>query len=124
VPLEKLADYYRQASIFCLPTTEEPFGIAFLEAMSAGTPIIGTQVGAIPDFIIPEKNGLIVPPNNVSALADSLTKLLNNAGLCQQYGLAGLAIVHEHYSWPSVSQKIQYHIEAVINRLTKEKIRT
>jgi glycosyltransferase involved in cell wall biosynthesis len=115
VPLEKLASYYQEASIFCLPTFEEPFGIVFLEAMSAGLPIIGTLVGAIPDFVIPGSNGFIVSPHDVSALAESLEKLLRDASLCKQFGAASLDIVKKNYSWPIVSQKIHQHVEVAIN---------
>ena len=51
VPLADVGQYFQQASIFCLPTRLEPFGIVFLEAMSYKLPIIATNIGAIPDFV-------------------------------------------------------------------------
>ncbi len=116
VPLEKLVDYYNAASIFCMPTVEEPFGIAFLEAMAAGLPIIGTQVGAIPDFVSEETNGFMVEPNDASALAIALAKLLGDAGRCQQFGLSSLEIVNKNYSWQSVCEKLQNHIHTVVEK--------
>ena len=48
VPLERVHDYFEGASVFCLPTLLEPFGIVFVEAMAHALPIVATRVGALP----------------------------------------------------------------------------
>jgi len=67
-----MPEIYRKASIFVLPTLREPFGLAFLEAMSFGLPCIGTDIEAIPEIIDNEKDGFIVPKFNANKLAGKI----------------------------------------------------
>lgn len=107
---EDLKQYYLNASIFCLPTKEEPFGIAFLEAMQAGLPIIGTKVGAIPDFVEDGWNGWLVEPENVEEIADAISRLFDNPELCHIFGSRSYQLVQERYNWSAVVNKFQKHI--------------
>ncbi len=110
IPPDDLREYYKNASIFCLPTREEPFGIAFLEAMQAGLPIIGTNVGAIPDFVQNGWNGWLVEPDEVNELASALLKLLENPEQCKTFGARSLQSVQERYNWQAVANKFQENI--------------
>jgi glycosyltransferase involved in cell wall biosynthesis len=66
------------ADIYCQPNlSAEPFGIAFIEAMQAGLPVIGTAAGG-PLEIVDESCGLLVAPNDGWALATALAKLIND----------------------------------------------
>ena len=67
-----------------MPTHLEPFGVVFLEAMQASLPIIATKVGAVPDFIKDNWNGILVEPGDIDGIANGLIKLLENPILCQQ----------------------------------------
>lgn len=108
-PVE-LKQYYQDASIFCMPTKEEPFGIAFLEAMQAGLPIVGTNVGAIPDFIQVNRNGFLVQPDDAKEVADALSILLNDPQLCEIYGKNSQKIIEENYTWQKVCEKFGVYI--------------
>lgn len=105
-----LIAYYKSATIFCLPTHLEPFGVVFLEAMQASLPIIATNVGAVPDFIKDNWNGILVEPGDVESIANGLIKLLDNPILCQQFGERGFALWNECYTWDVVSQNMHKHI--------------
>lgn len=107
---EKVALCYEDATIFCLPTHLEPFGIAFLEAMQARLPIVGTKVGAIPDFVRPGWNGYLVEPGDVEGIADALLQLLNNPDLRREFGERGFALARERYSWEAVGEKLHQQI--------------
>lgn len=107
---EELKQYYIDASIFCMPTNEEPFGIAFLEAMQSSLPIIGTNVGAIPDFVQVNRNGFLVQPDDIKGVADALSRLLSNPGLCESYGANSKKIAEENYTWNKVCEKLSDHI--------------
>jgi glycosyltransferase involved in cell wall biosynthesis len=86
VPPQELDRYYQNASVFCLPTHLEPFGIVFVEAMTTRLPIVATRVGAIPDFVEEGKNGWLLPPGDVPGIAAALLRLLENPALCRKFG--------------------------------------
>ena len=86
-----LVKLYAQADIFTIPSLTEAFGVVFLEAMSAGVPVIGTNVGGIPEIIQDGQNGLLVPPSNPEALAELIIKLLRDQTLKERFQCAGLA---------------------------------
>lgn len=108
-PVE-LNSYYEAATLFCMPTRVEPFGIAFLEAMQARLPIIGTDVGAIPDFLRNDWNGILVEPGDIQGIASGIIKLLDDPDLCRLYGERNFKLIIERYSWPAVSKKIHTEI--------------
>jgi len=90
VPLESLAAEYRRARIFCLPSRQEGFGIVFLEAMAAGLPIVAARAAAVPEVVLDGECGMLVPPEDVSALSDALRTLLSDAALRRRLGEGGL----------------------------------
>jgi glycosyltransferase involved in cell wall biosynthesis len=105
-----LIPYYKAATLFCMPTRVEPFGIVFLEAMQARLPIIGTRVGAIPDFLQNDWNGILVEPGDIQGIANGVIKLLDDPNLCRLYGERNFNLIKERYSWQAVSQKLHTHI--------------
>lgn len=111
-----LRTYYETATLFCMPTRLEPFGIVFLEAMQARLPIIGTNVGAIPDFLQNNWNGILVEPGDIQGIANGIIKLLENPDLCRLYGDRNLNLIKNLYSWQAVSQKIHIHITECFNQ--------
>ncbi len=74
----------RGADAFALPSRGEPFGIALLEAMAAGTPAVATDAGGVPEFAADSRNALLVPPDDVPALRAALTRLRDEPALCEQ----------------------------------------
>ena len=71
---EKLME---ECSIFVLPTWFEGQPISVLEAMAAGMCVVTTRVGGIPQIMGEEKTGVLLPPKDAKALADTLIRLLN-----------------------------------------------
>lgn len=65
------------ASVFVLPSRYEPLGIAVMEAMAAGTPVVATAVGGIPEVV--GDAGLLVEPGNDTALADALVRAISDS---------------------------------------------
>ncbi|MDF5724548.1 MAG: glycosyltransferase family 4 protein [Rhizonema sp. PD37] len=94
-----LCQLYSQAKIFVLPSINETFGIVLIEAMYYGLPIITTNVAAIPELITDGENGLLVPPANSSALAEALSKLIENPELRTKMGEMGQKRVANSYYW-------------------------
>jgi glycosyltransferase involved in cell wall biosynthesis len=77
------------ADIFCHPNTypPEPFGIAFVEALQAGLPVVTSAMGGVVE-IVTEQCGFLVPPEDNIALADALRRLLTEARLRQEMSVS------------------------------------
>ena len=114
VPPEGLDRYYQEASLFCLPTNLEPFGIVFIEAMTARLPIVATRVGAIPDFVEEGRNGFLVAPGDIPGLANALLRLLENPELCRSFGEFSFQLTRDRYSWEAVGEKFKQSILKVL----------
>ena len=71
---------YNIATIFIFPSREEPLGLVGLEAIACGTPVIGSNVGGIPEYIN-KNNGLLFDPNHPRELANKISAVLNNKKL-------------------------------------------
>jgi glycosyltransferase involved in cell wall biosynthesis len=112
--LERVADLLAHADVFCLPTLAEPFGVAFIEAMHAGLPVVGTRIGAVPDFLIPRETGLFVEPNDVSGLADALTQLLADPDGTRRMGRIARRLAQERYTWEAVMTVVKFHIDEAL----------
>lgn len=91
---------------FVLPSLYEGFGIAILEAMAAGKPVIATTVGGIPEFVLPGETGLLVEPENVEALADAIDRLLKHPQQAQTMGDRGRVQARDHYR---ISEIVRQH---------------
>jgi glycosyltransferase involved in cell wall biosynthesis len=89
--LSDISSVLHASDIFCQPNeVPEPFGIAFVEAMSAGLPVVGTAIGAAPE-LVPADAGTLVGPHDPTALAEALHDLLGNAERRRAVGARGRA---------------------------------
>jgi glycosyltransferase involved in cell wall biosynthesis len=95
---------YQMASLFCLPSRQEGFGIAFLEAMAAGLPVVAANTAATPEVVRHGQTGLLVSADDPDALADALLHLLRNHSRRVAMGRAGRAAM-VHYHWPHVARR-------------------
>jgi glycosyltransferase involved in cell wall biosynthesis len=89
---------YRRWDVFCLPSLEEGFGLAALEAMASGLPVIATSVGGLPEIVEDGVTGYLVPPSDPEALATNLRILLQDGARRQAMGSAARRRVAEHFS--------------------------
>jgi len=105
---------YRKATIFCLPTRFEPFGTSFLEAMLYGLPCVGPDAWAVPEIIVPDQTGLLVPPEDPEALAQALVALLLDRPRASRMGVAGRARVRAEFSWEAIGQRMTDGMQRLI----------
>jgi glycosyltransferase involved in cell wall biosynthesis len=103
VPHDELQRLYAQAAVVACPSRREGFGVACLEAMAHGRPVVATSVGGLLDLVVDGETGLVVPPRNPPALRAALERLLEDAELRRAYGAAGRARAAERFSWVSVT---------------------
>jgi glycosyltransferase involved in cell wall biosynthesis len=82
--------WYCAASMMVLSSINEPFGRVVVEAMAYGVPVIATQSGGIPEIITHKQNGILVPENNVDAIAEAIMKILHDEFLKKRIVEEGL----------------------------------
>jgi phosphatidyl-myo-inositol dimannoside synthase len=75
---EELADHYRIADVFAMPSTGEGFGIVFLEAMSCGTPVVAGNCDGSVDALGSGELGLLVDPENVDQIIDGIKRMIRH----------------------------------------------
>ena len=92
--------------LFVLSSTSEGFGLVLLEAMSAGKPVIASAVSAIPEIVIDEVTGILIPPRSPQALADALSFLATNPEIGKRYGEAGRVRVEQHFCFGNMVDKV------------------
>ncbi|MBC8507075.1 MAG: glycosyltransferase family 4 protein [Anaerolineales bacterium] len=112
--LDKVSYYYERASVFCLPTYREPFGAVFIEAFSYKLPVVATNIGAIPDFVLNDENGYTVDPGDVEGLAGALLWLISSPEKCKLFGERGKALVDDRYNWEAVGVAMRENISFII----------
>jgi L-malate glycosyltransferase len=85
--------------VFAMPSTFEGFGVAALEAAAMARPIVASDVHGIPDVVVHERTGLLVPSADAGALATALERLAVDPGLRERMGAAGRQFVERNYRW-------------------------
>jgi len=100
---EVTATLYRAALLVACPSRWEGLPLVCLEAMASGRAVVGTAVDGIPDAVVHEETGLLVPPDDAGALAGALDTLLSDPGMRQRLGERGRALAVERFSWPALA---------------------
>ena len=104
------------ADCFVAPSTAEPFGLVYLEAMACGLPVIGTLSGGPPSFInvVPgEPDGWLVPPDDEAALAEAILQAVNDSSERRGRGENAARHVRDTYSWNGLASRFTRLYELV-----------
>ena len=112
---KKKISAFKEADVYLMPSRSDAFGISFLEAWSAGKPVIGARIGATTEVIREKVDGLLVNFDNPEDIARNVIILLNNRRLREKYGLAGQTKVSQKYTWNIVAHKTHKTYENLIN---------
>jgi glycosyltransferase involved in cell wall biosynthesis len=105
VPPDELARLYGRAAVVACPSHREGFGVACLEAMAHGRPVVASAVGGLLDLVVDGETGLLVQPRDVLALREALHRLLSDPALRWRMGNAGRKRAAEHFSWQVVTRE-------------------
>lgn len=106
---EELIEYFQSATLFVLPALCEPFGLAFIEAMAAGLPCIGTNRNAMPEIIEDGVNGYIVEACDSDDLASKIIKAFKDPDGLAQMGKASMEKAQKYF-WPNIVDRMDYEI--------------
>jgi glycosyltransferase involved in cell wall biosynthesis len=111
-----LPSLYRSAEVLVLPSVartcygrdiavSELLGLAVLEAMASGTPVIASAIGGLPEVVRDGETGLLVPPGDVAALHGCLTRVLGDRDLRSRLGANAREAVLDRFTWPRVAER-------------------
>jgi glycosyltransferase involved in cell wall biosynthesis len=103
VPHAELERLYARAAVVACPSHREGFGVACLEAMAHGRPVVATRVGGLRDLVVDGVTGLVVPRRDPKALRETLERLLADRDLRLRLGAAGRERARDHFSWARVT---------------------
>ena len=77
----------------------EAFGVVVLEGSASGLAVVASNVGGVPEVCIDGTTGIMIPPRDPRALADAVNRLASDPSLRRSMGVAGRALVDEHFEW-------------------------
>jgi glycosyltransferase involved in cell wall biosynthesis len=98
--------YYERAAVVVVPSRREGYGMVAREAMAYGRAVVATDVGGLRDAIEDGVNGLLVPSRDVTALRDAVERLLDDAQLRAQLGVAAREKAFSEWSTAVVSERL------------------
>lgn len=110
IAYEEVGSLIASSDAFARTPRAEGFGIVFLEAMSAGVPVIGTSVGGIPDFLTHEVTGLLCEPRDPSSIATALERLITEPKLRAKLSATALHMVKERYDWDAIAREMEVKV--------------
>jgi glycosyltransferase involved in cell wall biosynthesis len=112
-----VAERYREADLFTLPSTAESFGNVFAEALASGLPIVASQVGGIPDLVEHGHNGLLVSPGDPHSLAQAIRYLADDPQLRGEMSRRNRAKAEATLEWAQVAKRYVSIYEAVMHQI-------
>ena len=113
VPQDELPNYYSAADIFVLPSYYESFGLAALEAMACGIPVVASRVGGLKAFIRDGETGYLIPWRCAEPFSQRLDMLLANPALRETMGRAARSKAQE-MGWGRVADRMLDHYSSLI----------
>jgi glycosyltransferase involved in cell wall biosynthesis len=123
---DDLPPYYHSADVFVLPSinkagSTEALGVVLLEAMASGCPVIGSNVGGIPDIITDGENGFLVPEKNPELIADRIIQILSDPELQEKFRKNGLTRIRKSFSWDKIADDFSQIFDLVLAKHKKWK---
>lgn len=114
VGFDELPALLSQATVFALPTLQEPYGLAFLDAMACALPCVGTRIEAVPEIVVDGETGLLVPPGEPAPLAAALEQLLGDPVRARAMGARGRARVLAGGLWSHAAERLERALSEVL----------
>jgi len=113
---DQLIRHYQDSDLFVLPSFGESFGIATVEAMAAGLPVIASDVGGVADIIEPGRNGFIVPAGDLSALGKAVASVLGDADRRVAMGAQSRLMAKERFDLQTNARRTLEYLKQIARR--------
>jgi len=104
VPDADMPSWYRAADALAFPSVKEGFGLAVLEAMSAGVPVVTSDLPVFREYLVPGREALMAPVGDVPALVDALHSVATDVALRSDLIRAGRRIA-ARFSWSACADE-------------------
>jgi L-malate glycosyltransferase len=106
--------WLHQFDVYVAPSRAESFGVAIIEALACGLPVVASAIGGLPEVVRHNQTGLLVPANQVPALFLALKRLILEPTLRQRLGQTGHQHVAQHYHWSTCVQRMEQCYEQTL----------
>ena len=110
---QELVSFYAAADVFLWPAINEAYGMAILEAQSAGLPVVAGNVGGVPDIVRDTLTGTLVPAGQIAPFAEATGQLLSNPERCREMGKSARRIMMREHDLASASRVLGKIVEQV-----------
>jgi len=123
---KKVAEFYRRADVVVIPSTvSEGIPLSALEAMSAGSVVVASNIGGIPTAIKHRKTGILIRPRSTSSLVEGISQVLSNPRLAKRLIKNARKDAINKFDWQMIARKMErYYLKSYIrsqkNRATKK----
>jgi glycosyltransferase involved in cell wall biosynthesis len=114
VETEELSSLYARAAVLLTASRYEGWPIAVAEAMASGVPVVGFDVPGVRELVRSGHDGLLVPPGDVPALADALSRVASDAGLAGSLGSAGRRRARSCPRWETTGRRFAEELERLL----------
>jgi len=115
VPLLSISD------VCLLPSSQESFGVAALEAMACEVPVVASRVGGLPEVITHDETGFLHDPDDLIGMTESAINLLTDTVLHQRISTGGWRAVHERFCAAEIVPRYEAYYEEVMSLRSRER---
>ncbi len=114
--VDDIAPILKSADLLLLPSETESFGLAALEAMASGVPVVASDVGGLPEVVEHGVSGFLAPVGDVEAMADYSMKILLDCAVEKRFARAARKRAVEHFSYESIVPRYEAIYERLLGR--------
>jgi colanic acid/amylovoran biosynthesis glycosyltransferase len=107
---QRVRDEIESAHLFTLASHHEPLGVAIMEAMAMGLPVITTNAGGVPELVDHAQNGLLVNPKDPAAMAEAVELVLRDSALAERLASAARAKIEQSFHSSLSAQAIARYV--------------
>jgi len=114
--LKEIEEKMREFDVYIQPSLSESFGLAIIQAMSLGIPIVATNAGGIPEVVTAGKSGLLVEPGNPTALAEAIIQILRDPKRAKEMGDLAREEVKIKFNLPEMIKEMEQIYETLAEK--------
>lgn len=104
---EEIADFYCACDAFVFPNENQTWGLAVLEAMACGRPVLVSRGAAVHEVLTHSENALLFPPRDPDALAANVQELITQPALRDRIAQQGMSLVRTKFTWEQFARQIE-----------------